>query len=539
MEETYVYDYLVIGSGIAGLSFALKASETGSVAIITKKEDKESNTNYAQGGIASVMSNLDSFEFHIKDTLNCGAGICHDDVVEMVVKSGPDMIRELVESGAKFSMLEEDGMDSYDLGMEGGHSKRRIIHAKDLTGAEIERALIARVREKENIDFFENHIAVNLITDRTISSKPVVPKRVWGAYVLDTINGGVMTFSGKITFLASGGAGKVYLYTSNPDIATGDGIAMAYRVGAKVANMEFVQFHPTCLYHPKAKSFLISEAVRGEGGILRLANGEAFMKKYSDMAELAPRDIVARSIDEELKRSGDDCVFLDITKREASYIKDRFPNIYETCKGFGIDMTTDPIPVVPAAHYMCGGVVVDKEGKSSIEGLYCGGEVTMTGLHGANRLASNSLLEAVVYADRAAASARKELATIKENPPKIPPWDPKDAVDSDEEVVISQNWDEVRRFMWNYVGIVRSDKRLERAMRRSRSLHKEITEYYWHFTITSDLIELRNIALLADMIIRSAMMRKESRGLHYNIDYPDKDDKNFHRDTVLVREDWE
>ncbi|MBN1571855.1 MAG: L-aspartate oxidase [Deltaproteobacteria bacterium] len=539
MEETYFYDYLVVGSGIAGLSFALKASESGRVAVITKKEDKESNTNYAQGGIASVMNKLDSFEYHIKDTLKCGAGICHADVVEMVVKGGPDMIRELVELGANFSMTDGDGAPAFDLGMEGGHSQRRIVHAKDLTGAEIERALIERVRENENIDIFENHIAVNLITDRTMSKAPVIPKRVWGAYVLDTDEGNVSTFLGRITYLASGGAGKVYLYTSNPDIASGDGIAMAYRAGAEVGNLEFVQFHPTCLYHPDAKSFLISEAVRGEGAILRLANGEPFMKKYSEMKDLAPRDIVARSIDSELKRSGDDCVFLDITHREASFIRERFPNIYGKCLQFGIDITTSPIPVVPAAHYMCGGVVVDKNGKSSVEGLYCGGEVTMTGLHGANRLASNSLLEAVVYADRGARRAAEEIKALKIKPPEAPPWDPKDAVDSDEEVVITQNWEEVRRFMWNYVGIVRSDKRLERAMRRSNALHREITDYYWNFTITSDLIELRNIALLAYLIIRSAMSRKESRGLHYNIDHPKTDDKKFKKDTILVRKDWD
>ncbi len=539
MEETYLYDYLVIGSGIAGLSFALKASESGSVAVITKKEDKESNTNYAQGGIASVVSKLDSFDYHIEDTLKCGAGICNQDVVEMVVRGGPDMIRELVELGANFSMTDVDGPPAFDLGMEGGHSKRRIIHAKDLTGAEIERALVGRVRENKNIDVFENHIAVNLITDRTIAGNPVIPKRVWGAYVLDTVERRVLTFSGRITYLASGGAGKVYLYTSNPDIASGDGIAMAYRAGAQVANLEFVQFHPTCLYHPDAKSFLISEAVRGEGGILRLSDGEPFMKRYDDRAELAPRDIVARSIDSELKRSGDDCVFLDITHREASFIKDRFPHIYERCLQFGIDITTSPIPVVPAAHYMCGGVVVDKNGKSSVEGLYCAGEVTMTGLHGANRLASNSLLEAVVYADRASKSAAEEIKEVRREPPEAPPWDPKDAVDSDEEVVITQNWDEVRRFMWNYVGIVRSDKRLERAMNRSNALHREITDYYWNFTITSDLIELRNIALVAYLIIGSAMLRKESRGLHYNINYPKKDDKKFKGDTILVRKDWD
>jgi L-aspartate oxidase len=538
MDYTFPYDYLVIGSGIAGLSFALKASRTGSVAIITKKEDKESNTNYAQGGIASVMSDVDSYDLHVADTLACGGGISHEDVVRMVVTTGPEMIRELSEIGTHFSMKREGGGLTYDLGMEGGHTKRRIIHAKDLTGAEIERALIERVRKTENIDIFENHIAVNLITDRTVQEKPIVPTRVLGVYALDRIQNIVKTFLGRITFLATGGAGKVYLYTSNPDIASGDGIAMAYRVGADIANLEFVQFHPTCLYHPAAKSFLISEAVRGEGGILRLSNGEAFMGRYSDQKDLAPRDIVARSIDMELKKSGDDCVFLDITHKDPAFVKDRFPNIYKTCKGFGIDITRQPIPVVPAAHYMCGGVVVDMDGRTSVPGLYAGGEVSCTGLHGANRLASNSLLEAVVYAHRASAAAGAELAQTPRKIPTAPPWDPRGARDSDEEVVITQNWDEVRRFMWNYVGIVRSNKRLDRAERRSKVLFTEINEYYWNFTITSNLIELRNIALMADLIIRCARQRKESRGLHYNINYPEKDDLRFKEDTVIKRTDW-
>ncbi len=424
-QNSRSYDYLVIGSGIAGLSFALKASKTGSVAIITKKEEKESNTNYAQGGIASVMDGMDSFELHIKDTLSCGAGICREDVVRMVVSTGPEMIRELTDLGTRFSMKQEGDALAYDLGMEGGHSKRRIIHAKDLTGAEIERALIAQVRRTQNIEIFENHIAINLITDRTIKERPIVPERVWGVYALDCISNHVKTFMGRITFLASGGAGKVYLYTSNPDIATGDGIAMAYRVGARIANLEFVQFHPTCLFHPEAKSFLISEAVRGEGGILRLKSGEPFMKHYSDMGDLAPRDIVARSIDMELKKSGDDCVFLDITHKDPSFIRERFPNIYENCKKFGIDITAEPIPVVPAAHYMCGGVVVDMDGRTSVSGLYAGGEVSCTGLHGANRLASNSLLEAVVYAHRASRAAAAELARTDKVLPTAPPGTPR------------------------------------------------------------------------------------------------------------------
>lgn len=537
-NDTYVYDYLVIGSGIAGLSFALKAERSGSVAVITKKEDEESNTNYAQGGIASVMSANDSFELHIKDTLACGSGLCNEDVVRVVIEGGPDMIKELARLGAMFSM-EDEGGRTYDLGMEGGHSKRRIVHAKDLTGAEVERALVESVRRAPNIDLFENHLAIDLITDRTQARRPIVPSRVWGAYVLDTETNKVSTYLAKIVFLATGGAGKVYLYTSNPDIASGDGIAMAYRVGARVANLEFVQFHPTCLYNPEAKSFLISEAVRGEGGSLRLTNGETFMKRYSEMGDLAPRDIVARSVDMELKKSGDDFVYLDITQKPASFIKERFPNIYNSCLKYGIDMTTQPIPVVPAAHYMCGGVMVDIDGRTNIAGLYAGGEVTCTGLHGANRLASNSLLEAVVFAHRASIAAADELKSFTEKPPAASSWDPGGAVDSDEEVVITQNWDEVRRFMWNYVGIVRSNKRLQRAKRRAEALISEIIEYYWDFTITSDLIELRNIALLADLIVRSSLLRKESRGLHYNIDYPKMDDKRFKRDTILVREDWE
>lgn len=535
--QSYRYDYLVIGSGIAGLSFALEAAKSGQVAVITKKEDKESNTNYAQGGIASVMSPDDSFRDHVTDTLECGAGLCNADVVEMVVTSGPDMIRRLIELGVRFSKSRQGG-DSYDLGMEGGHSHRRILHAKDLTGAEIEQALVNQVREHPNIDVFEDHLAVNLISDRTMSGKPIVPEKVWGAYVLSKEKNIIETYLAKITFLATGGAGKVYLYTSNPDIASGDGVAMAYRVGAKVANLEFVQFHPTCLFHPKAKSFLISEAVRGEGGVLRLMNGREFMKDYDERGELAPRDIVARSMDMELKKSGDDYVHLDISHREKDFIIDRFPHIYHSCLKFGIDITTQPIPVVPAAHYICGGVVVDMDGKTSVRGLYAAGEVTCTGLHGANRLASNSLLEAVVYADRASRAAKEEMLKTSE-PPAAPPWDPKGAVDSDEQVVITQNWEEVRRFMWNYVGIVRSDKRLERARRRSAALFGEIQEYYWNFTITSDLIELRNLALVADLIIRSAQWRKESRGLHSTIDYPKRDDKRFHRDTIVMRTDWD
>ncbi|MFH1784082.1 MAG: L-aspartate oxidase [bacterium] len=520
-------DFLVIGSGVAGLMFSLKAARSGKVVIVTKKEMSESSTFYAQGGIASVLSGEDTFENHIKDTLVTGGGLCHEDVVDMVVRDGPDRIKELISYGVKFTKWPRNEK-KYDLTKEGGHSKRRIIHASDITGKAVEETLLKLVRANPNITVYENSIAVNLI----VTGKAL--KRCWGAYVLDVRGKKVNTILSKVTVLATGGAGKVYLYTSNPDVAAGDGIAMAYRAGAKIANMEFFQFHPTCLYHPEAKSFLISETLRGEGAILKLASGKPFMHKYHHMKSLAPRDIVARAIDFEMKKSGDECVFLDITHRSSSFVKNRFPNIYKKCLSFGIDISKVPIPVVPAAHYMCGGVATDKRGRTSLAKLYAVGEVAYTGLHGANRLASNSLLEALVFAHRASQDA-SELLGDKSSFPKIHPWSIGSAVDSSESVVVSHNWDEIRRLMWNYVGIVRSNKRLERAKRRIRLLQKEIDQYYWNFIITSDLIELRNIATVAELIINCALRRKESRGLHYTIDYGEKPQKQWHTDTVLKK----
>jgi L-aspartate oxidase len=526
------FDYLILGSGIAGLTFALKVAPHGRVAIVTKKDRAESNTNYAQGGIASVTSKEDSFELHVRDTLAAGAGLCKESVVRRIVEEGPVCIAELIELGMRFSEREapsEDGGKELDLGREGGHSKRRILHAQDVTGREIERALLNAVSRQPNIEIFENHVAVDLITSQKLGY--VGANRCLGAYVFDKRANHVWTFAAPVTLLATGGCGKVYLYTTNPDIATGDGVAMAYRAGAAIANMEFVQFHPTCLYHPRAKSFLISEAVRGEGGVLKTVDGLEFMDAFHPLKSLAPRDVVARAIDSVMKKSGAEHVWLDITHKPARFLINRFPNIYQTCLNYGIDMTKEPIPVVPAAHYQCGGVMTDVDGQTDIPGLYAVGEAACTGLHGANRLASNSLLEALVCAHRAA----KHLlaAPLPPSDLNIPLWQPGLATNADEMVVVSHNWDEIRRLMWDYVGIVRTNKRLQRAQKRLANLQEEIREYYWNFIVTSDLLELRNIATVAELIVRCALMRPESRGLNYNLDFPELNPQWGQRDSVL------
>ncbi|MFA7235129.1 MAG: L-aspartate oxidase [Terrimicrobiaceae bacterium] len=526
------FDFVVIGSGIAGLSFALKASEKGRVALVTKRGRADSNTAWAQGGVACVTSGEDSFDLHIRDTLAAGAGLCHEDAVRAIVTGGPERIAELMRLGMHFDRRETgNGGNEPDLGKEGGHSKRRILHFQDSTGMEIERTLLEQISNHPRIEVMENHMAVDFITTGKLGY--AMQNSCVGVYVLNEATGEVETLRSDVNILATGGCGKVYLYTTNPDVATGDGVAMAWRAGATIANMEFIQFHPTCLFHPEVKSFLISEVVRGEGGVLLDARGRRFMEKHNPQKELAPRDIVARAIDAEMKRSGSKCVFLDITHKPADFVKSRFPHIYETCLENGIDITSQPIPVVPAAHYQCGGVRTDLNGETSLRGLFAIGEVACTGLHGANRLASNSLLEGLVLAG----SAFEKSA--RNRPPRVafdlPEWRPGQVTDVDEMVVIFHSWEEVRRLMWDYVGIVRTDKRLQRAATRLRNLHTEVQEFYWNFKITTDLLELRNLVTVASLVVDCALSRKESRGLHFTLDYPDRDDAKFLRDTTLRR----
>jgi L-aspartate oxidase len=522
------YDVLVIGSGLAGLAVTLRLAERLKVALVTKHELLAGASAWAQGGIAAVLDSADSFDDHVRDTHVAGAGLCDDATVRFVVERGRRAVEWLVDQGVPFTR-EEGGEELLHLTREGGHSHRRIVHAADATGSAVQQTLVGRVRSHPNVEVLERHIAIDLITGRRLGREGDAAERVLGAYVLDRSAGRVRTLSARHTVLATGGAGKVYLYTTNPDTATGDGIAMGWRAGCQVANLEFIQFHPTCLYHPLAKSFLVSEAVRGEGGILRLPDGERFMPRHDPRAELAPRDVVARAIDFEMKRRGLDCVHLDVTHLAPEFLRSHFPNIHARCLSLGIDITREPIPVVPAAHYTCGGLVADLHGRTTVPGLYALGETACTGLHGANRLASNSLLECLVFADSAAADI---LASPAEAPPRLPEWDESRVTDADEEVVIAHNWDELRRFMWSYVGIVRTTKRLERARHRLELLQEEIHEFYAHFRVTNDLIELRNLVLTAELIVRCALARRESRGLHYSRDYPDAAAEP--RNTVLA-----
>ena len=511
------YDVLIIGSGAAGLATALQLPAEVSVAVLSKGALTYASTWHAQGGVAAVLDPSDTLASHIHDTHVAGAGLCHDDAVRKTVEGGPEAITWLVEQGVHFSLLDGSGQEDagYHLTREGGHSHRRVIHVADATGQAISSALIARVRERANVSLYENRLAIDLIVRGEAAQRRAV-----GAYVLDVASGEVETFLARAVVLATGGAGKAYLYTSNPDSATGDGIAMAWRAGCRVANMEFMQFHPTLLYHPQARSFLISEAVRGEGGRLLLPDGERFMPRFDARAELAPRDIVARAIDHEMKRLGIDCVYLDISHRPADFIIHHFPTIYARCLQLGIDMTREPLPVVPGAHYTCGGVMVDGDGRTDLAGLYAIGEASFTGLHGANRMASNSLLECLVYGKAASQRIARRLPELAE-PPAVPAWDASRVRDSDEDVVISHNWDELRRVMWDYVGIVRTDKRLARAWHRVRLLQREIHEYYARHSVSRDLLELRNLVIIAELIVRSAALRRESRGLHYNRDCPE------------------
>lgn len=525
------FDTLIIGSGLAGFTLALHLAQYKKVCIVTKQTTDSGASSWAQGGIAAALSTDDSPSKHVDDTLVAGAGLCDEEVTRYITENAANAIHWLISQGVIFTsdLTNETG---YHLTKEGGHSIRRIIHSGDATGKAVQQALIQKIRSHPNISVLEHHIAIDLITsDKLPGHANPKQKRCFGAYILDKKKDKVLTFTAQNTVLATGGASKVYLYTTNPDTATGDGIAMGWRAGCQIANMEFIQFHPTCLYHPHAKSFLISEAVRGEGGLLKLPNGERFMPHHDSRAELAPRDIVARAIDFEMKKRGLDCVYLDISHKPANFLKEHFPTIYARCLELGIDITREPIPVVPAAHYTCGGVVTDKHGKTDLDNLYAIGETAHTGLHGANRLASNSLLECLVLAQ----AAGNDIVNQPTNGlPQLPDWDESRVTDADEEIVIAHNWDELRRFMWNYVGIVRTTKRLQRAQHRIALLHEEINEYYTNFRVSSDLLELRNLVDSADLIVRSAMLRHESRGLHYSKDYPDM--LPAARNTILKRD---
>lgn len=533
-QSSSYYDILIAGSGGAGLSLALHLADSYRVGVLSKFALTECSTYYAQGGISAVFDDQhDSIASHIEDTLIAGAGLCDAEIVRLTVTKGRENIEWLRTQGVNFTEEHSaDGVKQLHLNREGGHSHRRIVHTDDATGKAVSMSLIAQAQSHPNIDLLEHHNMVELISSKKLG---LTPQRICGAYVLDNKAGKVKAIGAKIVVLATGGANKVYLYSTNPHTSSGDGIALAWRAGCRVANMEFMQFHPTCLYHPSARSFLISEAVRGEGGRLILPNGERFMRRYDDRMELAPRDIVARAIDSEIKKHGIDCVYLDISHKTRPFIQKHFPTIYMQCLELDIDISQLPIPVVPAAHYTCGGVMTDANARTDIPGLYAVGEVACTGLHGANRMASNSLLECLVFADQASHDIRHQFATIPE-PPPLPPWDESKVGDSDEEVLIAHNWDELRRFMWDYVGIVRTSKRLERAMNRLVVLKEEISEYYGQFRITSDLLELRNLVIVAELIIRCAQQRKESRGLHYTKDYPELDATQSAQNTVLTPE---
>lgn len=526
---TYQHDVLIIGSGAAGLSLALQLGEYASVAVLSKSQLTEGATFYAQGGIAAVLDSYDSIDSHIQDTLYAGAGLCHKEIVRFVVEHGPESIQWLTGLGVNFTRISDTDINAnFHLHQEGGHSHRRILHASDSTGHAIATTLENKARMHQNIELFEHRTAIDLITTPISSTT----KKCCGVYAYNKEALSIEVFKAKIIVLATGGVGKVYLYTSNPDTCTGDGIAMAWRSGCRIANMEFIQFHPTCLYHPEAKSFLISEALRGEGAKLFLNNGEPFMHHFDDRGELAPRDIVARAIDHEIKRRGDDFVYLDISHRSKDFIMAHFPNIYQKCLHFGFDLSIQPIPVVPAAHYSCGGIVVDKHGQTDIPNMYAIGEVASSGLHGANRIASNSLLECIVFAHSSFLHIKNRLREEK-MPEALPEWDESKVIESNEEVLVSHDWDEIRRCMWDYAGVVRATKYLCRAQNRINVLSKEIAEHYSNFRITSDLIELRNLATIAELIIRCALKRKESRGLHYSLDYPKLDDTHPPQDTII------